>query len=46
MQLDPKQQEAVLHAKGPAIVVAGPGSGKTAVLTHRIDYLIKQLKVT
>ena len=45
MQLDPKQQEAVLHAKGPAIVVAGPGSGKTAVLTHRIDYLIKQLNV-
>ena len=45
MQLDPKQQAAVLHAKGPAMVVAGPGSGKTAVLTHRIDYLIKQLHI-
>ena len=45
MHLDPKQQEAVLHAKGPAIVVAGPGSGKTAVLTHRIDHLIKQLHI-
>ncbi len=45
MQLDPKQQEAVLHAEGPAIVVAGPGSGKTAVLTHRIDHLIKQLHI-
>ena len=45
MQLDPKQQEAVLHAEGPAIVVAGPGSGKTAVLTHRVDHLIKQLHI-
>ena len=45
MQLDPKQQAAVLHAEGPAIVVAGPGSGKTAVLTHRIDHLIRQLNI-
>ena len=45
MQLDPKQKAAVLHAEGPAIVVAGPGSGKTAVLTHRIDHLIRQLNI-
>ena len=45
MQLHPKQQAAVLHAEGPAMVVAGPGSGKTAVLTRRIDRLIRGLHV-
>ena len=45
MQLNPKQQAAVLHAEGPAMVVAGPGSGKTAVLTRRIDRLIRGLHV-
>ena len=45
MQLNPKQQAAVLHAEGPAMVVAGPGSGKTAVLTRRIDHLIRGLHV-
>lgn len=35
-----EQQSAVLHGKGPAMVLAGPGSGKTLVLTHRIKNLI------
>ena len=45
MQLNTRQQEAILHAEGPAIVVAGPGSGKTAVLTHRIDHMVRQLNI-
>lgn len=40
--LNPTQQEAVLHSTGPALVVSGPGSGKTRVLTHRIIHLIQQ----
>lgn len=38
--LNKEQKEAVLFGKGPAIVLAGPGSGKTLVLTHRIQNLI------
>jgi DNA helicase-2/ATP-dependent DNA helicase PcrA len=44
LNLNEKQQEAVLHLKGPLLIVAGAGSGKTKVLTSRIVHIIRSHK--
>ena len=45
MSLNSAQIQAIAHKDGPCMVLAGPGSGKTTVITKRVEYLIQKYKV-
>ncbi|MCJ7614924.1 MAG: UvrD-helicase domain-containing protein [Desulfobacterales bacterium] len=44
--LNKNQLKAVKYKKGPLLIIAGPGTGKTLTLTHRIAYIITEKKVS
>lgn len=46
MTLNSEQQKGVVHAKGPLLILAGAGTGKTRVLTHRIAHLVERIGVS